>query len=148
MSDKGGRFFLDANVFLYRFDVVSVGKAAAAEELLTHAIASRRGVISYQVIHEFTNVAIKRLTPPLTTAELERHLTYAFLPMQIVPSSPALVIEALHLRERYQLSWYDSLLVSAALQAQCARLFTEDLQHGQSFGKLTIENPFLQQSDS
>jgi hypothetical protein len=64
------------------------------------AIASRRGVISYQVIQEFINIALKRLSPPLTTPELERHLTYSFLSLHVIQSSTALVTEALHLRER------------------------------------------------
>jgi predicted nucleic acid-binding protein len=49
----------------------------------------------------------------------------------------------LHLQSRYRLSWYDSLIVAAAIQAQCKLLLTEDLQHGQRFGDLRIENPFL-----
>lgn len=146
MSDKGGRFFLDTNIFLYRFDVGSPAKASTAETLVTKAIGSRRGVISYQVIQEFINISIKRLSPPLTTPELERHLTYTFLPLHIVQCSTALITEALHLRERYRLSWHDSLIVAAASQAQCEVLFTEDLHHGQTFGRLKVENPFLQLS--
>jgi predicted nucleic acid-binding protein len=52
----------------------------------------------------------------------------------------------LHLQSRYRLSWYDSLIVASAIQTQCQVLMTEDLQHGQQFGDLRIENPFLSQA--
>ncbi len=51
--------------------------------------------------------------------------------------------EALRIRERYKLNWYDSLIVAAALEAKCDVLYTEDLQHGQRFGELVVINPFL-----
>ena len=60
-----------------------------------------------------------------------------------VHSSQALYAEALHLQAKSGMSWYDSLIVSAAIQAQCDFLYTEDLQHGQRFGSLQISNPFL-----
>jgi len=52
-------------------------------------------------------------------------------------------VEALHLQAQSGLSWYDSLIVSSAIQARCDLLFTEDLQHGQRFGTLQVRNPFL-----
>jgi predicted nucleic acid-binding protein len=60
-----------------------------------------------------------------------------------VHSSQAIYTEALHLQGKSGLSWYDSLIVSAAIQAKCDFLFTEDLQHGQRFGTLQVANPFL-----
>ena len=54
-----------------------------------------------------------------------------------------LYLEALQFQSRYRLSWYDSLIVAAAIQAQCQILMTEDLQHGQKFADLRVENPFL-----
>jgi predicted nucleic acid-binding protein len=59
-----------------------------------------------------------------------------------VHSSQALYAEALHLQHRYRLSWYDSLILAGAIEAQCSVLYSEDLQHGQRFGDLQIENPF------
>jgi predicted nucleic acid-binding protein len=60
-----------------------------------------------------------------------------------VHASQALYVDALHLHAQSGLSWYDALIVSAALQAGCDLLFTEDLQHGQRFGGLQVKNPFL-----
>jgi predicted nucleic acid-binding protein len=63
--------------------------------------------------------------------------------MMAISSSPALVIEALRLQGANQLSWYDSLIVAAAIQGRCEILYSEDLQHGRRFGDLVVENPFL-----
>jgi predicted nucleic acid-binding protein len=71
------------------------------------------------------------------------YLDDVFQPMLVVEPSLPLFREALAIYPRYQLSWYDSLIVAAALRAQYAILSTEDLQHGQRFGERTIVNPFL-----
>lgn len=59
-----------------------------------------------------------------------------------MPSS-TLYERALELQGRYRFSFYDSLVVAAALESGCQKLYSEDLQHGQRVGNLTIENPFL-----
>jgi predicted nucleic acid-binding protein len=86
---------------------------------------------------------LRRFGKPLLVLEAEEYLNDVLLPLLRVHSSAALYLEALHLQARYQLSWYDSQIVGAALQARCEILFSEDLQHGQKIGKLLIENPFL-----
>lgn len=76
-------------------------------------------------------------------ADRERYFRIVFRPLLQVHSSAALYAEALVLQGSHQLSWYDSLIVCAALQAECGTLYSEDLQHHQQFGKLRIVNPFL-----
>jgi len=63
-------------------------------------------------------------------------------PLLAVHSSPALYLEALRVVEKHALSWYDSLIVTAALNAECEILYSEDLQHRRKIGGMTIENPF------
>jgi predicted nucleic acid-binding protein len=79
----------------------------------------------------------------MKVADAEHYLSTVFRPLLGVHSSQALYAEALHLHAQSGLSWYDSLIVSAAIQARCDLLFTEDLQHGQRFGSLQVRNPFL-----
>ena len=62
---------------------------------------------------------------------------------EVVGSSAASVLEATRLATRHQLQWWDALILEAALRAQADVLVSEDGQHGQRFGKLTYENPFL-----
>jgi predicted nucleic acid-binding protein len=79
----------------------------------------------------------------MKTADAEQYLNTVFRPLLAVHSSQALYAEALHLHAQSGLSWFDSLIVSSAIQARCDLLYTEDLQHGQRFGSLQVRNPFL-----
>jgi predicted nucleic acid-binding protein len=136
------RFFLDTNLFVYSLDPSASAKARRATQLIRKAIATRNGVVSYQVVQEFFNVAFRRFTPPMTLAEAEQYLATVFRPLLAVHSSHALYAEGLRLRSRYRLSWYDSLIVAGALEAGCSVLYSEDMHEGQQFGELRIENPF------
>jgi predicted nucleic acid-binding protein len=140
MSD---RFFLDTNIFVYSFDRSAVMKAQKATQLIRNALKTQKGIISYQVVQEFFNVALRKFSVPMKAVDAEQYLGTVFRPLVSVHSSQALYAEALHLQANSGMSWYDSLIVSAAIQAQCDFLYTEDLQHGQRFGSLQISNPFL-----
>ena len=135
------KYFLDTNLFVYSLDAGASAKARRSTQLIRHAIATGRGIVSYQVVQEFFNVALRRFTPPMTLAEAEQYLATVFRPLLAVHSSQALYAEALHVQNRHRLSWYDSLIVAGAMQAECSVLYSEDLQDGQKFGDLRIENP-------
>ncbi len=137
-----GSFFLDTNIFVYSFDRASAGKARRATQLIRQAVATRKGVVSYQVTQEFFNVALRRFAQPMTVAEAEQYLGTVFRPLMAVQSSQALFSEALRLTGKHGLSWYDVLIVAAASEAGCRLLYSEDLQTGRRFGDLRIENPF------
>ncbi len=136
------RFFLDTSIFVYSFDRSSPAKRRRATQLIQEAVASGKGVVSYQVVQEFFNVALRKFATPMTAAEADQYLSAVFRPLLAVQSSPALYSEALRLMGRHRLAWYDAVIVAAALEARCGVLYSEDLQHGQRFGELTIENPF------
>lgn len=138
-----GRFFLDTNVFVYSFDRRAPAKVRRSTQLIRRAVATRKGIVSYQVAQEFFNVALRRFAQPMTVAEAEQYLATVFRPLMAVHSSQALYGEALRLSDRYRLSWYDSLILAAAIEGQCSVLYSEDLQHGQRFENLQVENPFL-----
>ena len=140
MSD---RFFLDTNIFVYAFDETAPIKSRGADDLIDEAITAHKGVVSYQVVQEFFNIAFKRFTPRKSLADAEQYLGVTFRPLLSVHSSQALYLEALQLHSRWRLAWYDSLIVAAAIRADCDILYSEDLQHGQRFGGLEIVNPFL-----
>ncbi len=137
-----GRFFLDTNIFVYAFDAKAPAKARRASLLIRQAADTGKGVVSYQVVQEFFNVALRRFAQPMNVAEAEQYLITVFRPLLAIHSSPALYVEALRIGEKHHFSWYDSLIVAAALQAQCSFLYSEDLQHGQKIEDLQIENPF------
>jgi predicted nucleic acid-binding protein len=140
MSD---RYFLDTNVFVYSFDATSSRKRKRALELIGDAIVARNGIVSYQVVQEFFNVALKKFTEPMKVSEAEQYLAAVFRPLLALHSSPALYVEALRLSGRYNLQWYDSLIVAAAREGKCSVLFSEDLQNGMRIDGLSVQNPFL-----
>lgn len=137
-----GRCFLDTNVFVYSFDRSAPAKARRAGQLIREAVASRKGIISFQVAQEFFNVALGRFAEPMTVAEAEQYLATVFRPLMAVHSTPALYGAALRLKERYRLAWYDALIVAGAIEGGCSVLYSEDLRDGQRLGDLRIENPF------
>lgn len=137
-----GSFFLDTNIFVYTFDSTAPAKASRARQLVREALATRNGIISYQVVQEFFNVALKRFAQPMSVAEAEQYLTTVFRPLLAVHSSPALYLEALRLSGKHGIAWYDGLIVAAAAASHCDILYSEDLQHGRKLEGLRIENPF------
>src|SRR5205807_6977718 len=125
-----GRFFLDTNIFVYSFDRSSPAKARRAAQLIREAVAMRKGIISYQVVQEFFNVALRCFAPPMTVMDAEQYLRTVFRPLLTVHSSEALYGNAFRLADRYHLPWYDSLIVAAANEGKCGVLYSEDFQHG------------------
>lgn|SRR5689334_16516011 len=136
------RSFLDTNVIVYAFDRSNPKKAHVAQSLIEEGLADKRSIISYQVVQEFVNVVLRGFRITIARSDLESFLLTALFPMTAVPWSPALTTEALRIQAAHQHSWYDSLIIGAALQGECKVLFSEDLQHGQRFGELVVENPF------
>jgi predicted nucleic acid-binding protein len=140
---SGGRFFLDTNIFVYCFNGDAAGKRNRALQLVREAVSTRRGIVSYQVVQEFFNVALRRFVQPISHAEAEQYLGTVFRPLLAVHSSLALYQQALAISQRYQFNWFDALIVTAAQIAECRFLYTEDLQHGQELEGVRVENPFL-----
>lgn len=137
------KYFLDTNILVYSLDPADPRKARIAEELVTRGVGSRLGVISYQVVQEFMNVSLRRFKATMTATELELFFFKVLLPLMTIPSSSGLFLEALRLHNSNRISWYDSLIVAGALQGGCEVLYSEDLQHGQRFGDMVVQNPFL-----
>jgi predicted nucleic acid-binding protein len=140
---SAAKHFLDTNVFVYTFDLQETEKAKRAESLIAEALRTGLGVISYQVAQEFIAVARKKFQTVLNGHEVERYWHATLRPLLAVNSSPGLFNRALDLVRRDQLSWYDALIVAAAVQADCEVLYSEDMQHGRRFGDLVIQNPFV-----
>jgi predicted nucleic acid-binding protein len=138
-----GADFLDTNVLVYLFDETDERKRRIATELVRRGVALGTACISFQVVQETLQVVTRKLSPPATAVEAIRLLDDVLTPLWTVAPTPALYRRGLELQERYRLSFYDALVVAAALEAGCERLLTEDLQHGQRIERLTIEDPFV-----
>jgi len=137
------RFFLDTNILVYSFDQPPSHKSETADRLIREALATGRGVISYQVVQEFFNAAYRRFPDPMRVEQAEQFLSAVLRPLWVVHSSPALCLKALQILERFQLEWYDALIVAGAIEAKCGILYSEDIQNGQKFEDVEVRNPFL-----
>ena len=137
------RFFLDTNIFAYSFDSNASAKQERARELIVHGIKTRKAVVSYQVVQEFFNLALRKFSRRMSVAEAEQYFQTVFLPLLAVQSSHTLFSQALRLEDKHRLSWYDALIVAAAVESQCTILYSEDMHDGHRFGELEIKNPFL-----
>jgi predicted nucleic acid-binding protein len=132
---SGGEDFFDTNVVLYLLSA-DTAKADRAEELL--AIG---GTISVQVLNEFVAVASRKLH--MSWIEIREVLSQVRAVCAVEPMTIDTHERALRLAERYGISIYEALIVSAALLANCKTLHSEDMQDGQVIERqLTIRNPF------
>ena len=129
------RQFFDSNVVLYLLSDNQT-KANCCEE-----IVEQGGVISVQVLNECVNVMLKKLK--MARPEVNEFLAVIKSISEIVPLSIEVHEGALELLDRYQLSWYDALIVSAAIESDCETLWSEDMHNGLVVNKtMTIRNPF------
>ena len=146
MSDFGEsaqRVFFDTNIVVYCFDTLEPRKQTRAKDLLAYALNGQLGIVSYQVIQEFCNVASKATRLQLPQERILAYVNLVLQPMNQVSSSPQLIEAALKLRGEHGFSFYDSLIIASATQAKCQVLYSEDMQHMQRVGSLQIINPFF-----
>jgi predicted nucleic acid-binding protein len=134
--------FFDSNVLVYLFDQAEPINQSKALKRLQQAMAHERIVVSTQVLHEFVNVVTRKLKPPMSFAQASERVAQ-FCQFEVIGSSANSVQAALALAQEHKISWWDALILEAALRADADVLVSEDGQHGQRFGKLVVENPFL-----
>jgi predicted nucleic acid-binding protein len=134
------RVFVDTNVFVYADDDDSADKRDRARAVLAELIPDSRAVISTQIMQEFFVVATRKLGIP---KERARRRVEALARLNVVLVRPELVLSAIDLHRLHSLSFWDALVIRCAAAAGCARLLSEDLQHGQVIDGVRIENPFL-----
>jgi predicted nucleic acid-binding protein len=134
--------FLDSNIILYSIDSGSKAKQKTAKSLVTDALKNRASLISFQVVQETLNIAQRKFEVPITDQDAQSLLQSVLMPLMKVLPSESLYLEALRIKSRYKFGFYDSLIISAALSQNCTRLYTEDMQNGQTIEGLKIVNPF------
>jgi predicted nucleic acid-binding protein len=127
--------FFDSNVLVYAFST-----DIRRQRALTTIAGG--GVISAQVLNEFTNVLRKKQKQDWAAIEAAVGSIRFRFP-DIVPLTAHTHAAALALARDHTLGFYDALIVAAAIEGGCDTLYSEDLQHGRSIGGLTIVNPFL-----
>ncbi len=141
-----GKYFFDTNILVYSFDDNNKQKQTIANDLIYQAIRQNNGCISFQVIQEFLNVSLTKFKVKFKRNDYEKYFNKVLEPLCEIHSSFMLYKDALLIKDRWKYSFYDSLIIAAALKANCTILYSEDLQHGQIIDDLKIVNPFLTNS--
>ena len=136
-------YFIDTNIFIYSFDQGEKVKRERAKEIISGALIDGKGFVSIQVIREFYNVATRKFKSPMDVTAAKEYLEKVFGQLNVVYPNFDFISTGLDISRTTKYSFYDSLIISAALKSGCSILITEDLHHGQKIQDLKIENPFL-----
>ena len=135
------RVFVDTNILVYAIDIDAGDKQQIAADRIAELWENRAGVISTQVLQEFYVTVTRKIPSPLP-ADVARSELANYSVWQVEILRPVTVIAASEIEERYQLSFWDALIVAAATQAGAEVLLTEDFNSGQIIEGVRIQNPF------
>jgi predicted nucleic acid-binding protein len=134
--------FVDTNVLIYAHDRTDATKQQTAREIIERLWTDGTGTLSTQVLQEVYVVATSKQKLAMSHREA-RDLIETYSAWPVVLIEPALILTASRLAEEHHLSLWDALIVEAARVAGAERLLTEDLQDGQRFEGVIVENPFV-----
>lgn len=133
--------FLDSNVLVYAYDPSDPRKQRIAQSLILRALTGE-AVASSQVLGEFAATLLHKLTPRAKPADL-MSLLDVLGPINLIPVDGDVVLRAIKAHAQYGLHFYDGLIVATAERGGCNKIWTEDLNAGQEYFGITVENPFV-----
>lgn len=133
------KVFLDTNVIVYTTDPRFPDKRVRAVQLVEQAVGYNAGVVSTQVMAEYASVAVSKLRQEREFALKQLVLMER---MEVVQVDGALIRRGLELQDRYAINFWDATIIAAAEYANCSTLLSEDLNPGQLYTTVRVENPF------
>ena len=136
------RTFFDTNILIYLFDEDAPEKKNLAQELFERETDAGRAVLSTQVLQEFYVAVTRKLADPLSP-EIAENVVRNFAELPLIQIDSTLILTAIGKSRSLGFSFWDALIIAAALSGGAECLFTEDLQHGQIIDGMRIENPFV-----
>ena len=137
-----GRFFVDTNLLVYAYDSSAGRKRKASSEILSLLWQHRTGILSTQVLQEFFASLTQKVRNPILP-ETAREIVSDLLRWSLVVNDGKNILRAIDFQVKYHFSFWDSLIVQAAVTSRSQYLLSEDLQDGQVIESVTILNPFL-----
>jgi len=136
------KVFLDTNILVYAHDRACPDKMAKAQQLIFHSLRSRSAAISAQVLSEFFVTVTQKARKPMPVDQAKRELEL-LSSLETVEIDAPMVLRAVGIEQRWQLSYWDSLIIAAAERAGCATVYSEDFSDGRRYGVVVARNPFL-----
>ena len=138
-----GRYFVDTNILMYAHDTTAGAKHQRARALVEELWRDRSGVVSTQVLQELC-VNLRRQAGRPLDSKATRDILADYLSWRVVVNGGDSILEALELQERYQISFWDALVVGAAESSGADVLYSEDFSDGQSYGSVRAVNPLAE----
>ena len=133
------KIFIDTNIIIYANDLRQKAKQETARKLITGLIKLGGGVISVQVMQEYAYVALKKLRQSYEVVLRQLKLLESF---EVVKPAPDLIRRAIEIMQTYKIGFWDACIISHAESAGCPVIYSEDLNTGQYYAGIKIENPF------
>ena len=134
--------FLDTNILIYAFDRSAGKKHDIAAKIIRDCWKNETGRISIQVLQEFFVNITHKITTPLDH-RTARQVVADFAQWLVHSPKVSDLVEALDLQDRFQISFWDAMIIQSATRLGCKQLLTEDLHHGQLYGDVQAINPFM-----
>lgn len=136
-----GSDFLDTNVLVYAYQLNDPKKQRIAQELLKRAVAGKF-VVSTQVLAELASTLLHRFSPP-APPEAVIAILDTLSAIKLITLDAEIIRRAVEARSSYALHFYDCAIIAAAERAGCERIWSEDLNAGQEYFGIAVQNPFL-----
>ena len=137
MSDKA---FVDTNILVYAHDSSSGVKHARALALIERLWTSGGGVLSTQVLQELCVNLRKKVARPFSNDETQQ-LIEDYLSWEVAVNTPNSILEAMAIETRHKISFWDALILQAAISSGAAILYSQDFSDGQAYGPIRVVNP-------
>ncbi len=131
--------FIDTNVIIYANDARDKEKQHVALDIVAENMRSGTGVISTQVLQEYAHVALHKLQQRQDVILRQLVLLEG---LEVIPQSPVLIRRSVEIKVSYQISFWDACIISAAEHAKCNIILSEDLNSGQFYSGIAMQNPF------
>jgi len=136
------RVFLDTNILIYAYDISAKEKHEKAQRILIDLWNSNRGLLSTQVLQEYFVIVTQKMARPLAW-NVAKGIVKDLLQWDVVVNDGDSILEAIELQSRHKYSFWDSLIIQAAIKGGASLLLSEDLAEGQIVHSVAIKNPFL-----
>ncbi len=139
---KEDKVFLDTNILVYAHDISAGEKHKIALEIMENLWDSGLGILSTQVLQEFFSIATKKIPQPLSIRSAKEVIS-VLLAWDVVINDGNSILEAIDIYEQQKYSFWDSLIIQAAIKGNASLLLSEDLPGGKTIEGLKIETPFI-----
>lgn len=142
MSAEAGLQFIDTNILVYAYDSSAEKRHELAQRLLAELWQKGQGCLSIQTLQEFFVTITRKVAKPMSTEQAAQIIS-DFGHWRVHSPTVEDVLAAIALQERYRLSFWDAMVLTSAERLECAVVWSEDLNPGQSYTTVKVFNPFV-----